>query len=597
MKTLGKYKIQEEIGSGGFGRVYCAIDTSLDGEVALKILHPQLTVDAYFLEKFRDEAKLVATLDNPHIVTIYEFDEADGYIFIAMRYMGGGSLKNQIDKDREAGKGPMPYEETLQILKQICEGLQVAHDHGLVHRDIKPGNILFDAKGNAVLSDFGLAKVVQETSLKDPDSLGGIGTPAYKAPELWEGPIPPSRATDIYSLGCVLSEMLTGKVLFDGETSEKVITQHLVRGAQILDHFPIEVPEKIQDVLEKALAKNPADRYQTADEFMEALDDLGGKIGHPDGFIEHPIPKIVWIVGSVALLIAAIVFWRRDELGQGGQTATRTAVESAVEVERTRIEASEVAVEAMLAPILDLDIGSTMVSPKDGMVIVYVPEGDFMMGSDDGQNDEKPEHEVYLDAYWIDQTEVTNAMFAECVAEGVCKEPSEFSSFSRDFYYGNNAYDEYPVNYVNWFQARSYCEWAGRRLPTEAEWEKAARGEDGRTYPWDNGSPGSDLLNYNSNINDTTSVGLYSEGASPYGALDMAGNVWEWVSDYYSGDYYESSPEKNPTGPEDGDDRVIRGGSWDCYEGLVRSASRYYVNPDDAYYDVGFRCALSAASS
>jgi formylglycine-generating enzyme required for sulfatase activity len=234
-----------------------------------------------------------------------------------------------------------------------------------------------------------------------------------------------------------------------------------------------------------------------------------------------------------------------------------------------------------LTPTPTLGVGSTWNSPKDGMTMLFVPAGKFKMGSDTGESDEKPAHTVYLDSFWIDRTEMTNAMYAKCVQTGNCTPPSSSKSYTHDSYYGNSQYADYPVIYVSWNDANAYCEWRGdgTRLPTEAEWEKAARGTDVRTYPWGNDSPNSDLLNYNQNVGDTTQVGNYPSGASFYGALDMAGNVWEWVADWYSETFYASSPSSNPLGPVSGQYRVLRGGSWSSYVYSVRSAFRLRLGP------------------
>lgn len=238
--------------------------------------------------------------------------------------------------------------------------------------------------------------------------------------------------------------------------------------------------------------------------------------------------------------------------------------------------------------------GSTQVSAVDGMVMVYIPVGEFSMGSTIGTVDEQPVHTVSLGAYWIDRTEVTNAMYTKCVDAGVCLRPYVFNSNTHYAYYFSALYVDFPVIALKWSSAETYCTWAGRRLPTEAEWEKAAVGTDGRLYPWGNAEPSQNLLNFNRIVNDTTQVGSYSLGASPYGVWDMAGNLNEWVSDWYGETYYASSPATDPNGPEVGQFKVLRGGSWVSSEFLVRSADRHWLEPDTREITVGFRCAVSS---
>jgi serine/threonine-protein kinase len=223
----------------------------------------------------------------------------------------------------------------------------------------------------------------------------------------------------------------------------------------------------------------------------------------------------------------------------------------------------------------------------DSAPMVFVPEGEFTMGSEDGAGDEAPMHTVNLAGYWIDQFEVKNFQYKQCEDAGACSSHRADSS-SRESYYGNPDYDYHPVIFVSWDEANAYCSWAGKRLPTEAEWEKAARGTEALIYPWGNDF---DITRVNAdNVNgDTTQVGDY--GPDPYGTYDMAGNVHEWVLDIYSDTYYQTSPTDNPTGPESGDRYVLRGGGWDTNGPDVRTAYRTSNTADYQAADVGFRCA------
>ena len=259
--------------------------------------------------------------------------------------------------------------------------------------------------------------------------------------------------------------------------------------------------------------------------------------------------------------------------------------------------------------VTTLSVGDTMVSPKDGMTLLYIPAGKFEMGSTGNEADERPVHDVYLNAFFMDQTEVTNAMYAICVNDGKCEPPRANTSYTQNasngsFYYGNPLFDSYPVIFVSWVDARNYCKWADRRLPTEAEWEKAATWDAGkeikRIYPWGNKidctyanyyGKGNDLC-----VGDTSAVGSYPDGVSFYGILDMAGNVWEWVADRYDPEYYGVTSEySNPTGPRSGDYIVIRGGSFLTGRATgVRSSDRDKLPPDNTSHNIGFRCAMDA---
>jgi len=229
-----------------------------------------------------------------------------------------------------------------------------------------------------------------------------------------------------------------------------------------------------------------------------------------------------------------------------------------------------------------------------GHDMAYVPAGEFIMGSENGESHERPQHEVHLGAYYFGRYEVTNGRYRVCVDAGVCNPPDAFRSHSRDSYYDDPAYDDYPVIHVSWHDADAYCRWAGGRLPTEAEWEKAARGIDGRAYPWGNEWDASKVNSQEAGPDDTTAVGSYPAGASPYGALDIAGNVWEWCQDWYDEDYYASSPQHDPPGARSGTQRVVRGGSWHLTERSVRVTDRNRASPNLYSHDVGFRCVSPA---
>jgi len=327
---------------------------------------------------------------------------------------------------------------------------------------------------------------------------------------------------------------------------------------------------------------------------------------------------LLGVIGiGVPILLAGIFGGNALIQDNKAEQAAQTAIALAA------TETQSVAQTETARPTPTPGIGSTLISEIDGMELVFVPEGTFLMGStsadSDAYDDEFPQHEVYLDGYWIDKTEVTNAMYAAFLNErGNQSEGGStwLDAGDEDVRIGqvngtwqpDSGYADHPVVEVSWYGAAAYCEWAGRRLPTEAEWEKASRGTEGQIYPWGNYEITGDLANYcdtnceyddwkdsteNDGYTETAPVGSYPSGASPYGALDMAGNVWEWVADWYGGEYYDTSTASNPTGPATGTYRVLRGGSWYHPPSLLRSAYRLRSVPDDAWNLNGFRCARS----
>jgi formylglycine-generating enzyme required for sulfatase activity len=229
-------------------------------------------------------------------------------------------------------------------------------------------------------------------------------------------------------------------------------------------------------------------------------------------------------------------------------------------------------------------------NPVDGAPYVLIPAGEFIMGTADGPTNERPAHTVYLDEFWIMQTEVTNAQYARCVEADKCTAPANTR-------WNDPAFANHPVTNVNWQQAVAYAAWAGGRLPTEAEWEKAARGVHGLVYPWGDQAPNLQVLNYNVQTGGTVPVASYPSGASPYGVLDMAGNAEEWVADWYDPNYYPTSPPRNPQGPAQGDLRILRGGSYVQNRAAVRAAVRAPISPNSEFATMGFRVVVSAVTS
>ena len=595
---LGKFEILEELGRGSYGIVYKARDKALNRLVAIKVLHTNLVNDPSFLSRFKQEAQISARLNHPNLVPVYDFDEANGHYFIVMGYMGGGSLKDLINQ-----QGPLSKERALQILEQIAEGLAYAHQHEVIHRDLKPANILFDDAGNARICDMGLAKLLHSDSTESMSASSGlVGTPAYIAPEVWQD-LPATAAADIYSIACILVEMLTATPLFQGASTPGIMLKHF----QPLN-LPKNLPIGWKPVIEKALAKTPSERTKTIQELVASLREVE-KIPIRKKFFRDEVknkkrPAILLVGGSLVLviLLAMIVLVRGALNGPALPTAMPQA---ALEQSTASIQLSPRQTQAPTQPPSNTSTPEpsatpaptatakaklvvTKVRPRDEMVMVFVPNGTFTMGQENGEPDESPLRQVYLDSYWIDMYEVTVAQYKQCVAAEACKLPSLLASYTHENYYESPTFANNPVVNVSWAQAQEYCQWTGSDLPTEAQWEKAARGTDGNLYPWGDDAPNSSLANYGSINGDTLEVGSYPSGASPYGAMDMVGNVYEWVRDWYGP--YDKNATKNPTGSGPGSFKVLRGCGWFSVEGSLRVSNRTYLDPATRDNDIGFRC-------
>jgi eukaryotic-like serine/threonine-protein kinase len=529
-----------------------------------------------------------------------------------MDFVEGITLRTEISRSDE----PFTYERILEILVPVCSALAYAHKEGIVHCDVKPANIMIEKSGKVYLSDFGIAHLTEGATTM---TMAGAGTPAYMSPEQIRGE-EPTPLSDIYALGIVLYEMLTGgerpftgeQASVTGSTGEKVRWEQLNLQPTSPRVYNPKISREVEVVVMQCLEKDLDKRYAGAIVLLQMLQlpTLAEKpitiVKPPVLFASPPVaeglkvkskpdvpikvnkPKtkrLPWIIAGVGVALLLLLL-----AGIGMKLVTQAVSdqlnpEQINTISAATVEADINHLQPTLTPTLVLDVGSTQISPKDGMVMVYVPPGKFIMGSEDGDSDESPVHTVYLDAYWIDQTEVTNAMYQECVAEGNC---------TGGKYYGSNFNgDRQPVIEVDWYQAEAYCTWAGRMLPSEAEWEKAARGENGQTYPWGEDTDPNNA-NYGNIVGKTTAVGNFSAGVSPYQAWDMAGNVWEWVNDFYINSYYSNQSEwSNPTGPNMSKYRVLRGGAWNYYKEDIRTTNREKYSPNIHANNIGFRCAFS----
>jgi len=579
-----RYRIVSLLGQGGMGAVYRAWHLSLNAPVAIKEMIPQPDLDAQTLaqlrRQFQQEAQVLARLSHPHLVRVGDFFEDRGNAYLVMDFVEGESLAERI-----AREGALPEEQVLAWAGQLLDALAYCHSQGIIHRDVKPHNVIIrptghapsrsgGAGGGAVLVDFGLVKLWDPRDPRTKTAIRGMGTPKYAPPEQYG--VQPGHTdprSDVYSLGATLYHALTGQAPPTASDRMAFPSQFVpVRGLNA------RVSGETEATVRRAMELAVENRFPTAGDMAAAL--VGGapapaaakrkptKVmpgAQPAAPVRRkPVPAWAWALGAVATVaVLALVL----EAVGGGATAPALPT------------APPAPTAAPTTTPSGPSLGDTWTRPADGMVMVYVPAGEFEMGSMEGEDNEQPVHTVAVDGFWIDQTDVTNAQFALCVAAGACDPPAKSRSYTHGSYYGNSAYDGYPVIYVSWRQAADYCEWAGGRLPAEAEWEYAARGSDGRTYPWGNSAPDCGKANYSGCVGDTTAVGSCPAGASWCGAQDLAGNVWEWVADWYESDYYSVSPYSNPPGPASGTSKVLRGGGWPHYWYAVRVAVRNDNNP------------------
>ncbi len=520
---LSVYRIEGVVGEGGMGVVYRAHDTAAHRTVAVKCLHTNLAGDPQIRQRFVREARVLRTWSHPGVVVIHDFVEHEHVLAIVMELVAGESLAVHLARWR----GRMPFAEILQIFSQILTAMDDAHSKGVVHRDLKPDNILVSGDGGRLrtkIVDFGIAKMLEGTTYTVSGAL--LGTCMYMAPEQVKTPSATDHRADIYSLGVTLYELVTGKPPFDGDGSHfAVMMAHVRQRPRPPSKLRADIAPALEKLIMDALAKDPAARPQSCAVFRERLAEA---------------------IGADAA----------DAQSSGGSG----------------------------------DVMPAVLHETNGHTLTLVPGSSFAMGPS--------RREVHLDAFYLDRTPVTNEQFKVFVdATGYRPEDEDakrFLSHWRDGTFSRGE-DRHPVVYVSWLDARAYCTWLGSRLPTEAEWEKAARGTDGRKYPWGRAEPTPTHANFGRRDGATAPVAAFPDGASPYGILDLAGNVWEWCEDVLDETFYESGPNHNPKNAERSDRShyVMRGGSWMYDAKSLRTFARIGFEAHYRFAGGGFRCARS----
>ncbi|MEM7353288.1 MAG: SUMF1/EgtB/PvdO family nonheme iron enzyme [Acidobacteriota bacterium] len=505
----GRFQLLEMIGQGGFAQVWKAYDQTRRALVAVKVLHGQHTGDASRRERFFRGARQMAQLTHPNVVRVIEEKCEDGeYPFFAMEYLAGGDFRRAVLEDR------LSQAERLEIILEIGEALTLAHERGVVHRDVKPHNILLTLDGTPKLTDFDLVRAA--------DTTGGtrtsmLGTFLYAAPEAMVDARQAAASADVYGLGMTALFALHGLDLPSDVLWELTET---IDQLDVNDHF--------RQVLLQALARKVKERWSTVEDFCGAL--------------RHAI---------------------------NADLETTPTLEASSAYRSTGIRIHKI----------------------DGSTLVLVPEGEFILGEGN------TERRLALSDYWIGKHPVTNDQYQKFAQATGHRKPLfwEVERFNHP---------RQPVVGVSWHDAMAYCAWAGLELPSEDHWEAAARGIEGRPYPWGDTQPTSKHADFgktwDSGKPDT--VGSHPLGASPYGAQDQVGGVWEWCVDALATDFNRmrfshSDPRVMPDDHSSKDaERVVRGGSWDASSRYLRAAFRSGLGAGDRLQLLGFRVLFRSGS-
>lgn len=604
----GRYLLLEPIGRGGFSIVWRAHDSERRQDVAIKVLHAELAGDAVRRDRFFRGARRMVDLAGEGVVRILEpRGEDGGYFYFVMELVSGGDLRRAVIEKRVSG------EKVIPVVLQVGEALARAHARGLVHRDIKPANILLDGGGAPRLTDFDLVG-------GGADSTGGtrtdtaLGTVGYAAPEMLLDAQGASPRADVYGLG------MTALFGLHGAELRQLMVYGVAEGVRRVIEG-LSCGEGVKNVLARAVAVEQGERHADAAEFCNDLraawegaqengggerrreagagDGRGEEEGPPtervkrgeetsdDGLFQKGMKQLAIIsVSAIALFgVVVAVTTVANVLRERNETAVHV-LDSGGVVEPIRMAVSS-AITAAPSPAS---------APESGCPgwMVRIEEGEFRMGSSEAgaDSDEQPPRRERLRSYCFARTEATMSEYRRCVREArgglQCRAPggAEKSPACNEGHFGR---DLHPVNCVDWEQADTYCRWAGARLPTEAEWEYAARSSASRKYPWGD-HLAKDQLCWSGLLGpksreSTCPVGASPGDASMFGAMGMAGNVQEWTADWYSSSYkVETAPRRK--------ERVIRGGAFSFTSPLsVRAANRTFADPKLSSSTYGIRCA------
>ncbi len=598
-QKMGDYTISRSLGKGGFGSVWKA-ESSEGRQVALKVLHPQVLENQKVVRKFFHEAMILAKLDHPGICRLLEFfPDGDNYA-IVMEYIDGTELKDIL---RTTGK--LPFDQGFSIAKQTLDAFQYAHNNGILHRDIKPANIMITGNGDAKIMDFGIAKM---SSTASHDTAASMLSIHYVPPERFDKNSEVDARSDLYSLALVFYEIFTGGKPFEATETSEIMFWHLNEIPDPPEKYCEDMPPHVSNAILKALEKNPDDRFNDFKEFSDAL-------GHDDATPDDAT-VIMDTTGKAyekAVTAAAQARQPQTETKPAGKKLFIPIVAAAVVVlvlsiggyfvfNKSGDTAGDTATAQTAAKPPKLE---EITHPVDKSKMILIPKGEFIMGSE-AYSAEQPVQTIHLNKYYIDKYLVTNKQFqkfvektgyqtsAEKNGKGMVrigrrwKEVEGASWKQPDGLSSIDGQDDHPVSQVSYKDAASYCKWAKKNLPTEAQWEKAARGPNGGMFPWGDSEPNDTMANFDNIVGSTTPVTKYEKGKSFFSIHDMAGNVYQWCRDWY--DTGERKP-KNPTGPKTGEERVIKGGSF--VEGMesIRSSNRDRYEPSYSSFLFGFRCA------